>query len=725
MEHEIILQIKDMTCASCASIVERALKKTPGVVDASVNFATKKAKVTFDMDKIDQAAIVSVIKKSGYGVVDMQSEHEHFDLSGKSEIKKSKMVVMLSALFSLPLVVQMFVMLESKIMFLGPDLISWLNIALSTIVVLFFGWRFHRSAFLKMLRFEANMDTLISVGTLAAYFYSLWAIFAGRPAYLETAAIIITLILLGKYFEALSTGQAGEAMRALAELASKNARVLKGGKEVEIPIDDVVRGDILIVRPSEKIALDGEITEGSSSIDESMLTGESMPVEKSVGAKVFGATINQDGILKIKVTEVGEGTVLAQIIKTVEEAQNSKAPIQKLADKVSGIFVPIVLTIAALTFLGWYFLGGNASVAIINAVAVLVIACPCALGLATPTAIMVGTGRGAKGGILFKTGGSFERAKNITAVVFDKTGTLTEGKPEVIKIIPNKEHDFTEEKIIKVAASLSNHSEHPLSKAVANYASEKKIATTEVAGFKEIKGMGISANCKEHKTTIALGNIKLLSELKIDTKYAKSAIDSSDSEQGTLLFVVHGKDIIGYLIVADKIRDDSRAMVEKLKGLGLKIVMITGDNKKTAAVVAKELKIDKVLAEVLPGEKSAEVKKMQSQSEKVVFVGDGINDAPSLVQADLGIAVGNATDIAKEAGQIILVKSDMSKVYEAIMLSKKTFGTIQQNLFWAFFYNIVAIPLAISGVLSPMIAAGAMAFSSVSVVLNSLRISKK
>lgn len=726
MDEKIIVNIEGMTCASCAQINERALRKTDGIIDASVNFATKKASVKYDPDKIDQKKIEKVIINSGYKVMDMdEMEHSYHENAAAYEIVKKRNLFLWSLIFSVPLAAQMIFKVDFGGMYFGQSLTMWINLVLATVVVFILGFQFHRSAFFKVLKFEANMDTLISVGTLAAYFFSIYAMMAGIEGYFESAAIIITLILLGKYFEARSTGQAGQALRSLAELSAKNAHLFKDGKTIEISVDELKVGDIIIVKPSEKIPLDGNIIEGASAIDESMLTGESLPIEKKVGDKVFGATINQNGIIKIKVTEIGEGTVLSQIIKIVEEAQNSKAPIQKLADKVSGIFVPVVIGIAILTFLGWYLLGGNVAIAIINAVAVLVIACPCALGLATPTAIMVGTGRGAKNGILFKTGDSFERAKNITTIVFDKTGTLTEGKPSVIKIVANPKSAFVDEKILKVAASLSKNSEHPLSKAISNYADQKNIQVTEITDFKEIEGKGLSGKCKEHNILIALGNLKILSQLEVENSWAQKSLESSDAGLGTINFIVHGTDVVGYLLIADKIRPESKHLIEKLKLKNLKIAMITGDNKKTADVIAAELKIDSVIAEVMPGEKSTEVKKLQESGEKVVFVGDGINDAPSLVQADLGIAVGSATDIAKEAGQIILVKNDVMKIYDAIMLSKRTFGAIKQNLFWAFFYNIVAIPLAIAGILSPMIAAAAMAFSSTSVVLNSLRINRK
>ena len=586
-------------------------------------------------------------------------------------------------------------------------------------------------AFKQAKHFSANMDTLVSMGTLVAYFFSLWIslqtiLFNAsiREGYFESAAIIITLILLGKYFEARSTGQAGEAMRKLMELGAKKARVIINGEEREMEISEIKIGDIILVKPSEKIPLDGEVINGQSDVDESMLTGESMPVEKKIGAKVYGATINEDGVLKIRVTETGEGTVLAQIIKTVEEAQGSKAPIQKLADQISGVFVPVVIGLAALTFLGWYFASHNFSLALINAVAVLVIACPCAMGLATPTAIMVGTSKGAKNGILFKSGESFERAKEISMVVFDKTGTLTKGMPEVTKIILNPAYTFPEDKILKIAGSVAKNSEHPLSKAVYKFAQSKDIEIKDFINFKEIKGKGITAVCAEHNGEVMLGNRKLLEENKIDTRWADEIL--ANDELGTKLFVVHhGQGVIGSIILADEARAESKKVVADIRRMGLQVAMLSGDNQKTADAVASELGIKIVFAEVLPSEKAAKIKKIQEQGERVVFVGDGINDAPSLVQADLGIAMGSATDIAKEAGQIILMQNNLEKVVEAIKLSKVTFTTIKQNLFWAFFYNAIAIPLAFSGVLSPAIAAAAMSFSSVSVVMNSLRIYRK
>ena len=734
-KRKIVLQISGMSCASCAVSNEKELLKTKGILSASVNFAAKKAYVEYDADILGEGDVKQVIKNNGYEVMELpkpiskvepseleSGKHQH----GGEHIDKDWKIFLGSAILSLPLILEMFVKLRSGIIFAGIDLVMWLHLVIAAVVVFWFGWRFHRMAFLQAKKFRANMDTLISLGTAVTYFYSLWAIFSGRDGYFETSALIVTFILLGKYFEAKSTGQAGEAMRKLLELGVKKARIiLEEGQEEEISIYEVKVGNVLKVLPGERIPLDGIVLEGESNVDESMLTGESLPVEKKKFSSVFGATVNQDGVLKIKVMQVGEQTVLAQIIKTVEEAQGSKAPVQKLADRISGIFVPAVMTLAILTFSGWYLVRGDFTISVINAVAVLVIACPCALGLATPAAIMVGTGRGAKGGVLFKSGDSFERAKDISMIVFDKTGTLTRGKPEVEKIIANPAHKFSEERILKIAGSLAKNSEHPLSRAINNYAAGKDIKFAEMDNFKEIRGKGTMAECREHKTKLLLGNKKLLEENNLDTKWAGEILGEEKYGVGTKLFVAHGSDVAGAIIVADELRNETKEVIGKLRDMGLKIAMITGDNKKTAEYIAWELGIKDVLAEVLPQDKAAEVKKLQEKGEKVVFVGDGINDAPSLVQADLGIAMGSAQDIAKEAGQIILVQNNLEKVLEAISVSKLTFKTIRQNLFWAFGYNVVAIPLAMAGLLSPIIAAAAMAASSVSVVANSLRIYRR
>ena len=713
-----------MTCVACAISNEKELKKNQGIIKANVNFASKKALVEYNDTLIQLKDIKTIIQNNGYEAsTDDHSAHHH--LSGRQEIQKSFSAFFWSAVLTLPLILEMFYKFRLNIE-IGPgDLIMWLHLILASVVVFYFGWRFHKMAWKQAKKFKANMDSLISLGTLVAYFYSLWAFLNSQEGYFETAAVIITLILLGKFFEAKSTGQAGAAMRKLLELGVKDARILRNGQEEAISVNDVKIGDVLIVKPSEKIPLDGEIIEGATSIDESMLTGESLPVDKKIGSKVFGATYNLSSVIKIKVTQIGQGTVLAQIIRTVEEAQNSKAPIQKLADKISGIFVPIVITIALITFSALYIVTQNSSLAFINAVAVLIIACPCALGLATPTAIMAGTGKGAKRGILFKNGESFERSKNIKRVVFDKTGTLTQGSPVVRNVIVNPQFKFTQDRALKIAASLAKNSEHPLSRAVYQNAKDQKLNLVNLNKVQEIKGKGITAYCPEHNKALALGNRKLLIDLRIEDKWIDDNMERDDFLFGTKLFVVQGHDLIGAIILADSLRPEAKSVINKLKKAGLSSAMITGDNQSTAYAVARESNIAEVLAEVMPDEKANEIKKMQQRGEKVIFVGDGINDAPSLVQADLGIAMGSATDIAKEAGQIILMQNNLEKVPEAIKISKKTFLAIKQNLFWAFVYNVIAIPLAALGFLNPMIAAGAMSFSSVSVVLNSLRIYRK
>lgn len=736
MNKIVKLNIIGMSCASCALNNEKALLKTKGIIGANVNFATKKAYIEYDDDILDENGVKRIIIENGYEIEEIQSSkfkaqnlriehkeggHEH----GMANINNDWKNFIGAGILSLPLFIEMVYKIRTGLIIFNVDLIMWAHAALATIVVFYFGWRFHKMAYKQAKKFRANMDTLISIGTLAAYFYSLGIIlniaFAKTPVakegYFESASLIITLILLGKYFESRSLGQAGEATKKLMELGVKKARIFINNSEREIDINSVKIGDILIVKPSEKIPLDGIIIEGEASINEAMLTGESMPVEKKVGDKVFGATINLSGLIRIKVSEIGEGTVLAQIIKTVADAQAVKAPIEKFADKVSGIFVPAVLIISVATFIGWLLIINNFTVSLINAIAVLVIACPCALGLATPTAIMAGTGKGAKKGILFKSGESFEKAKGITTVIFDKTGTLTKGEIKVKKIISNNK---SEEEVLKIACSLAQNSLHPVSKAITDYGNVKNIVLVKINKIEEVEGMGVIGEEEGVGIKIALGNRKILIKNNINLSWADEVLNLE--EVGTWVFVSVGTEAIGAILFADEIKENAKKIIEAIKKQGLAVGMISGDHKRTAEEIGKELGIDLVLAEVLPNQKAEEIKKLQDKGERVIFVGDGINDAPSLVQADLGIAVGNATDIAKEAGQIILLDNNLEKVIEAIKISKLTFKTIKQNLFWAFFYNIIAVPLAVAGLLNPIIAAGAMAFSSVSVVLNSLRI---
>ena len=748
---KLIFGITGMTCASCSASNERALAKTPGVKKASINFATKKALVEYDSAVLGEGEIKKAILANGYGIED--GTRRRYQLINKYAQYKNeifgniKVRLVLSALFSLPLILGMFFQIKAGVNLWGIDLVMWLHIVLASIIVFVFGGPFHRMAYTQMKKGELNMDTLVSLGTLAAYFFSLWSLANHQKEYLETSAVIITLILLGKYLEDLSVQKTGDAMRSLMELGVKKARILVRGEEREVEIEKLKIGDVMLIRPGEKIPLDGYIIEGESAIDESMLTGESLLTEKTVGDYVFGSMLNQNGIIKVRVEKIGEGTVLAQIIRTVEEAQNSKAPIQKLADQTARIFVPVVLFLAAITFLGWFFLAEGGTRAIIYAVSVLVIACPCALGLATPTAIMAGAGHGAKRGILFKTGESFERIRNISMVIFDKTGTLTKGKPAVLKFFLNPGEKITEAELLQLAYGLAISSEHPYSKSIIEYVknasiraggpacnamlvrsrciatSGRSIAGRKIEKIKEHKGRGISGVDAKNRN-VFLGNKKIIEQAKIENAWAESLEMEAENNVGALSFIGREKTILGAFLVADEIRDEATEVISKLKRMRLKVAMISGDREVVSNLVAKALGISLVISNVLPHEKLEAIKNFQAQGEKVIFVGDGINDAPSLIAAELGIAMGSAMDIAKEAGQIVMLENNLNKVLEAIHISRKTFRTIKQNLFWAFFYNIVAIPLAMLGFLTPAIAATAMSLSSVSVVLNSLRAAK-
>jgi len=713
------LNIAGMTCASCAQSIVIALKKNNAIQKADVNFATKKAIFEYDESQIDLEQIKNIIKGTGFEIKDPNSPEKE---EKNSEEKFLYLKVIASIILTLPIFIRMFWMWEVPGSFLGVSLTNWIQHDLSFLVVFVFGWQFHKNAFKSLLNKRADMDTLISVGTLSAYFYSLWAMFNGGHIYFESAATIATLILLGRFLEMKTKNKASRAMEKLMELGVKKAKVIRDGKEIELEVENISVGETLLIKPGEKIPLDGKIVEGVSNIDESMLTGESMPISKKINNEVFGATINLNGVLKVCVTKKQSETMLAQIIKTVEEAQIYKAPMQKLADKIAGIFVPVVISIAGLTFLSWYMISGDIERSLINAVAVLIISCPCALGIATPIAIMIGTSVGARNGILIKNGESFEKAKNIDTVVFDKTGTLTKGEPSVQKILCNK---TPEEQLIKVAGSLAKNSDHPLSKAILKYAKSKKSKLVEMKDFKEYAGLGIGANCKTHETQLFLGNIKLLEEKKIDTTWAKLVLRQEKNNGATINFVAHGNKVIGAVFIADEIKKTSKETISMISRLRLETIMLTGDGKTPASVVAKNIGIKKFIAEVLPNEKLAEIKKIQANDKKVVFAGDGINDAPALVQSDLGIAMGSGSDIAKESGDIIILKNDPIKIAEAIKLSRKTFNIIKQNLFWAFFYNVLAIPLAILGFVNPMVGALAMSFSDITIIGNSLRIYRK
>ncbi len=710
-----------MHCSSCAVQNENSLKKINGVKDAVVNFGMNSATVTYDESRITKNELHEAVVKNGYKVLTEESM-EHHKHETVQEMNQTKKRAAFALLLSVPVLILAMFGIILPWSFAGFELGVWIQAVISAFVILVLGWEFHRGMLVQAKRGNAGMDTLVSIGILAALVYSIWAMLSGNQLYFETGALITALILLGRYFEAKSRGQASQAIEKLLELGAKTARIVRDGREFDIPIEEVKVSDILLVKPGEKIPVDGKILKGAASVDESMLTGESMPAGKKTGDEVFAATLNLNGALQIEAVKVGNNTVLAQIINMVAEAQTKKAPIQKLADKISGVFVPIVLAIAAITFVGWWYFGGDITVGIINAVAVLVIACPCALGLATPTAIMVGTGIGARRGILIKNGESFERAKKINVVVFDKTGTLTEGKPRVTDIISVAD-GYSKDEILALAANIESLSEHPLANAVVQAAKEKQLVLKEVLDFQNLEGKGVRGRI-ENKDVL-LGSMRLLEESGISAKQYEDKIRVLETEAKTVVGLAENKELVGIFAIADTLKSDAEETVATLKKSGVETIMITGDNQRTAGAIAKSLGITKFFAEVLPREKAEKIKILQQEGLKVAFVGDGINDAPALSQADLGIAIGTGTDIAIESGNIVLVKGHPSKVVEALNLSQLTFRTIRQNLFWAFFYNIAAIPLAAFGLLDPMIAAGAMAFSSVSVVGNSLRIRRK
>lgn len=734
----VTFPIQGMHCASCVVRNEKSLKKVAGVADASVNFALKQATVTFDEAKASEHDLHKAVKENGYEVPThhesgAQGEHEGHG-SGhlhRVEVAGAKKKALWAIIVAFPVAVIGMSGIEFGQELYGYPLSMWLVAVLGAAVIVYFGRQFHLGMLKEVRHIAPGMDTLVSIGTLAALGYSIFAMSVkAKDVYFEIGAIITALILLGKYFEAKSTGQASEAIQKLLELGAKTAHRLKiqnADEYEDVPIEQVKIGDVLLVKPGEKIPVDGKIIKGAASVDESMLTGESMPVSKEVGAEVYGATINLNGSIHLQAVKVGEGTVLAQIVKMVSEAQTKKAPIQKLADKISGVFVPIVLVIAVLTAIGWFLQTGSIIQSIIPAVAVLVIACPCALGLATPTAIMVGTGVGARKGILIKNGESLEKAKKIDVVVFDKTGTLTEGKPAVtdITILDSK---FTIQDIIQIAASVEQLSEHPLAQAIVNKAKEMKSPLVLANRFQSFAGKGIRGELTRgsEQLSVIVGTRTLMHEQGIEiSSDIEEKVQELESQGKTVVFLGVQSMIQSVIAIADTLKADAKEAVTKLIAQGIETVMITGDNQRTAHAIAADLGITTVLAEVLPAEKAEKVKSFQEKGKKVAFVGDGINDAPALVQSDLGIAMGTGTDIAIESGSIVLVKGSPLKVVEALRLSGLTFKTIKQNLFWAFFYNIAAIPLAAVGLLNPIIAAAAMAFSSVSVVGNSLRIKRR
>jgi Cu+-exporting ATPase len=689
---------------------KKSLRQVAGVTDAAVNLATATAHVTYDEARANEHALHQAIEANGYTVGPAHSAHDHAKESAQAAGRRAAAALVLTA--------PVMVLAMSGVS--GPVSIL-LQAVLSSVVVLILGFPFHRQAVTMLRQCAADMDSLISLGTLAALLYSFWALATNEPAtYFETGATVAALILLGRYFEAKSRGAASEAIKKLMQLGAKTARRLEAGVEREVAIEAVVVGDVLVVKPGEKIPVDGIVEAGESEVVEAMLTGESMPVHKKVGALVFGATLNTTGAFTIRATSVGEGTMLAHIVQLVNDAQTHKAPIQKLADKIAGIFVPAVLLLAFVTFVGWFIATGSLAQSIIPAVAVLVIACPCALGLATPTAIMVSSGTGARRGILIKNGEALERGKHINVMLFDKTGTLTEGKPAVVEVIPFA--PATREEVVTVAASVESLSEHPLAQAIVQTAQAQGVALAAARDFKAITGRGIEAVVNGKK--VLVGSSRLAQERGAITAQAHTRLRELEQKAQTVVAVVVEKTVIGLIALADTAKNDAPAAVAALKKIDITAGMVTGDNAPTAKAIGASLGLGLVLAEVLPEQKVTEVKKLQEQGKKVAFVGDGINDAPAIAQADMGIAMGTGTDIAIETGSIVLVKGSPLKAVEALKLSQATFRIIKQNLFWAFFYNVIALPLAAFGILSPMIAGAAMAFSSVSVVWNSLRLRK-
>jgi Cu+-exporting ATPase len=729
-EAEIL--IKRLADSNDAARLENSLSQLEGVLEVNISYTTEKAKIKYIPTIINQSEIRKRIKDVGFDPVEIGLDAEDAEAKAREhELKKQRNLLITGLVFTLPLfIISMsndFNLLDG---ILSRNLINWIMFVLATPVQFYVGWQYYLGAYKSLRNGSANMDVLIAMGSSVAYVYSIFVLIGMIPGHLffETSAVIITLIRIGKYLEARAKGRTSSAIKKLMNLRPRKARVERDGTELEVTIDEVKVGDIVIVKPGEKIPVDGVVVSGKSVIDESMITGESIPVEKGVGDQVVGATMNRQGLIRFEATKVGKETALAQIIRLVEEAQGSKAPIQAIADKVSAIFVPVVIALAVITFLVWYFLiplpaGSDTTTftrALINMVAVLVIACPCAMGLATPTAVMVGTGRAAESGILFRTSESLETAGNTEIIVFDKTGTITKGHPEVSEIISFDESNYSKSDVLAIAASGEKGSEHPIGEAIWAEATRQGIETNELDAFKAIPGMGIEASFNGNK--LRVGNTRLMNEFNIDTSNVHEIIQKFQQAAETPMLVAMNNELIGCIVVSDTIKENSKAAISAIKKLGLNTVMLTGDNQKTGMAIADQVGIKEVKAEILPEGKSSEIKKLQENGKIVAMVGDGINDAPALAQANVGIAIGTGTDVAIAAAAVTIIRGDLDGVQQAIRLSRKTMKTIKENLFWAFIYNILLIPAAAMGFLNPMLAAGAMAFSSIFVVSNSLRL---
>ena len=729
-------KVEGMTCSACANRVERVTQKIEGVELAVVNFATEKLTIKLDADVASYGQVKAAVEKAGFQLV---SEEDTIKGEEKKHDEASKLLIrfIISLIFAVPLlIISMGHMVGMPLPHLIDPMMNPFNFGIVqlilTLPVVMAGYKFYQVGIKNLIQLSPNMDSLIAIGTLTAFFYSVFGIYKitqgdasyAMHLYFESAAVILTLITLGKYLEAVSKGKTSQAIKALMGLAPKTATIERNGRELEVPIEEVVVGDLVLVKPGEKLPVDGEVIEGSTAIDESMLTGESIPVDKTVGSLVIGASINKTGFIKYKATKVGRDTALSQIVKLVEDAQGSKAPIAKMADIISAYFVPIVIGLAILSSVAWLLAGETGVFALSIFISVLVIACPCALGLATPTAIMVGTGKGAEYGVLIKGGEALETTHKLSTLIFDKTGTITEGKPKVTDIVTT---NLSEEQLLIYAASAEKGSEHPLGEAIVRAAIDRGYQLCELQSFNAIPGHGIEVGIQGKQ--MLLGNKKLMIEKTIDVSSLSETSDQLAYDGKTPMYMAIDGQLAGIIAVADTVKESSKKAIETLHQMGIKVAMITGDNQKTADAIARQVGIDLVLAEVLPADKANEVKKLQETGVKVGMVGDGINDAPALAQADIGIAIGSGTDVAIESADIVLMKSDLMDVSTAIKLSKATIRNIKENLFWAFAYNVLGIPVAMGllhllggPLLNPMIAAAAMSLSSVSVLLNALRL---